>query len=187
MVPGGAFDVESIEWKRCVYPGKFLQSKNKLKLNYDDHDDDNDDEHDDDEHDGQDKHDDDQDNRDDDHDDDDHDDFLPNVTHNWRWCTDGSLAVGSSAETDYDGIPSQVLGAPDPHAELGFTACENVEESILLDVEGPLYNWGRSGGWALESPVDLSEVTEPDEAPLLDLPFCLLLWLAGVQTDRIVG
>ena len=116
--------------------------------------------------------------------------FFPNVPYS-QSSSDGRHAVSSSGEVDFDVLPSQVSGALDVHAELGLVVGEDVKESVLLDVEGPLYNGGghRSSGGCelLEFPVDLQEVTKLDEVPLVDLPSYHLLWIAGVQTDWIAG
>ena len=70
---------------------------------------------------------------------------------------------------DFDVLSSQISGAHDVHGELGVVAGEDVEDSVLLDVEGSLddSHWHRSSGSGdlLKFSVELQEIPELDEVP----------------------
>ena len=83
--------------------------------------------------------------------------------------SNGSNAAGSGGEHDLDVLPSQVSGAHEVHGELGFVAAEDVEDSVLLDVEVSLHSgsWDSGGGRGhlLKHTVELEEVAQGDEVP----------------------
>ena len=93
--------------------------------------------------------------------------FL-NVTDNESPGT-GSQAARSGSEVDFDVLPSQIGGAHDVHGELGLVSTEDVEDSVLLDIEVSLHSshWCRSSGSRdlLKQSVELEEVAQLDEVP----------------------
>ena len=93
--------------------------------------------------------------------------FL-NVTDSSERST-GSQAARSGPEVDLDVLPSQIGGAHDVHGELGLVTTEDVQDSVLLDIEVSLHSshWSSSSGSRdlLEQSVELEEVAQLDEVP----------------------